>query len=90
MITKEDIREIKLCIALKRNAINTIKNTNANYIKDGLRSGCNILFFDNCNDFKFGIDSHYSFQIQNNGYYTKKWVLETLQDDLEKLQGLLM
>lgn len=67
-----------------QNAISKIKSTNAQIIRDGLRSGCDILFFNNGKDFKFGIDSHFRLQVRN-----ENWTVRTKKDVLERLKFLL-
>ena len=74
--------QVKAAKTKLNNAVKTIKKCNSEFIKDGLNKGLDILFFDNGNDFKFGIESHYSFQIKSGLVKNKTDVLIKLQ--LEK------
>ena len=71
-----------------KNAIKTIKNTKASYLRDGLTKRLNILFFNNGNEFIFGIDSMYSLQINSEcgNICTKKQVIEKLNEELEYIE----
>jgi len=66
-----------------KNAIRTIKATPASIINEGLRKGLDLLFIDNGNDFKFGIDSCYPLQVQSGLNQKKSHVLFDLKRSLE-------
>jgi len=46
-----------------RNAINTTRQADHREVKENLAKGLSMLFFDNGNDYTWGIDSHYSTQV---------------------------
>ncbi len=70
-----------------KNAIRTIKATPASIISEGFQKGLDLLFIDDCNDFKFGIDSCYPFQKQSGLNRNKADVLFNLKRDLEHVEN---
>ena len=73
---------IKEVVAVWKNAKKTIKNCNADFIKDGLKRNHNVLFADNGTDFKFGIDNN-KFQISGAMLYSKKDVLFAIDEKIK-------
>jgi len=77
---KDNDKEIRM--TKLKNAIRTIASTDAKYLREGLSQGLNILFYENGNKFIFGVDSHYSMQVNGSWNTNKSQVLEYLRDEL--------
>jgi hypothetical protein len=80
METLKNKMEVKL-----RNAIKTMRDADAQYIRQGLRKGLSILFIDNGTDYKFGIDSHYILQCNSGVGDCKNHVIIWLKESLNQL-----
>jgi len=82
---KMNIEQIKQIIRVK-NGIECIKNINPDYIKDGFKTGQDLLFFNNGNECKFGFDSGLKLQIKNGFCKNKTDVLNDLNNELNNLK----
>ncbi len=65
-----------------KNAIRTIANTDAKYLREGLSQGLDLLFYENGEKFIFGVDSCFTLQVNGSINTNKSQVLEHLRNEL--------
>ncbi len=78
-----DTTNTKNWIATIKNAIKLIQGVEAPWVKSGFTNGNNLLFFNNGNSCKFGLNSHYQLQYSPGFINNKKDVISNLNKDLK-------
>jgi MinD-like ATPase involved in chromosome partitioning or flagellar assembly len=74
-------------IARIDNAIKTVKNTSAKFIKEGLTKNWDVLFYKHGKQLEMGFDLHCFLIVNGTQAKNKKEVLEVLKEKKERYQN---